>query len=266
MASSSGRGINGNHHNDRWDPSFRRELRQELRENIINIQKEQDEIEMPDEFISKLDEENKLYKKVVSSREAVLDSECFKLLSKIACYHSQSSRGELIHFNPSVYGEKLLTYMGGQLDEASTLDWCKLGTTFLRCFRVAPSGQFLFGSLEPVAVPTRNRLTQSQRPSTAKGKLERPRELSSLGEEAEVETTTRDVQHIFTLLKSVCNSSSDGRVHYFRFLIDPQSFSHSVENIFHFSFLIKEGRAGVVIGDDGQPYVFVRTLVISQVM
>lgn len=47
-------------------------------------------------------------------------------------------------------------------------------------------------------------------------------------------------------------------MHYFKFLVDPESFAHSVENMFHFSFLIKDGRAGVIMGKDGQPYIYLR--------
>ena len=46
---------------------------------------------------------------MVSSREAVLDSEHFKLLSEIARHQSESARGELIRFDPLVYTEKLVS-------------------------------------------------------------------------------------------------------------------------------------------------------------
>lgn len=141
-----------------------------------------------------------------------------------------------------------LTFMGGQID--SCLDWCKLGETFMRAFRVAPSCQFLYvllysffcscvcydryGALEHVAVPVRVK-SAARRISSKAQVTERPKEISALDEE---ETTTQDVQHIFQTLKSICQTEG-GKVHYFKFLIDPDSFSHTVENVFHFSFLIK---------------------------
>ena len=45
------------------------------------------------------------------------------------------------------------------------------------------------------------------------------------------------MQHVNRCLKEACRASGD--VHYFTFIVDPQSYSHTVENIFHFSFLIK---------------------------
>lgn len=55
--------------------------------------------------------------------------------------------------------------------------------------------------------------------------------------EEEEEATTRGVQHVNRCLKEACRASGD--VHYFTFIVDPQSYAHTVENIFHFSFLIK---------------------------
>ena len=97
-------------------------------------------------------------------------------------------------------------------------------------------GVFRYGSLETVSKQqVRARFAGQRNRSTTK-EIERPKEVSALEEE---ETTTQDVQHLFKILKPVCQRSEGGRVHYFKFLVDPQSFSRTVENIFHFSFLIK---------------------------
>jgi hypothetical protein len=43
-----------------------------------------------------------------------------------------------------------------------------------------------------------------------------------------------------------------------KFLFDPQSFTQTVENIFHFSFLVKKGEAGIRVGSSGDPTVAYR--------
>lgn len=82
----------------------------------------------------------------------------------------------------------------------------------------------------------------------------RPKEVLAMDEEEE--STTKDVQHIFKHIARACRER--GRVGYFQYLVDPDSFSHTVENMFHFSFLIKDGRMGVTIGGDGVPYIYIR--------
>ena len=68
------------------------------------------------------------------------------------------------------------------------------------------------------------------------GAVDTPKQMDGL--EHEEESTTKDVQHMLHHLKVVCRGNREG-VQYQRFLVDPNSYSRTVENIFHFSFLIK---------------------------
>jgi hypothetical protein len=46
-----------------------------------------------------------------------------------------------------------------------------------------------------------------------------------------------------------------GGVDLFRFVVNPYSFGQTVENMFYVSFLIRDGKAGITINDDGLPAV-----------
>lgn len=82
----------------------------------------------------------------------------------------------------------------------------------------------------------------------------KPKEVHDLKDEEE--STTKDVQHIMNHVVKACRAK--GRVGYFHFLVDPESFGQTVENMFHFSFLIKDGRVGVIMGREGIPYIYLR--------
>jgi len=41
-------------------------------------------------------------------------------------------------------------------------------------------------------------------------------------------------------------------INFFRFVVDPEDFGQTVENIFFVSFLIREGRAGIEVKKDGE--------------
>lgn len=47
----------------------------------------------------------------------------------------------------------------------------------------------------------------------------------------------------------------EGGVGLYRFMINPESFGQTVENMFYTSFLIKEGALGIVVDDRGLPYL-----------
>lgn len=42
---------------------------------------------------------------------------------------------------------------------------------------------------------------------------------------------------------------------YFKFVINPDSFGQSVENLFYVSFLIRDGKIGITFDDDGMPFL-----------
>lgn len=92
---------------------------------------------------------------------------------------------------------------------------------------------FSYGALE--VVPVKQKLRRATSGPGRSSLIEKPKQICDL--EHEEESTTKDVKHILHHLKTVCREK--GGMEYHKFLIDPTSFSHTVENIFHFSFLIK---------------------------
>ncbi|KAK2726761.1 non-structural maintenance of chromosomes element 4 homolog A-like [Artemia franciscana] len=72
----------------------------------------------------------------------------------------------------------------------------------------------------------------------------------TLGGTSTAKTTEEYVKHIFKNLKKV-----NRPVNYFEFLLDPKSFARSVENIFHFSFLIRDTVAKIELDENGIPMI-----------
>ena len=100
------------------------------------------------------------------------------------------------------------------------------------------------GALDVDPIKTKQRQRLGRKKESSETTASKPRELTQF--ENEEESTTKDVAHLFYHLKRLCG---DGRrrVHYFTCLVDPESFSHSVENMFHFAFLVKVGVSLMVL-------------------
>lgn len=54
---------------------------------------------------------------------------------------------------------------------------------------------------------------------------------------------------IFQLNNVLENEAGENGVPYLQFIINPNSFAQTVENMFYFSFLVKEGKAAIEIDD-----------------
>ncbi|TVY48043.1 Non-structural maintenance of chromosome element [Lachnellula occidentalis] len=49
--------------------------------------------------------------------------------------------------------------------------------------------------------------------------------------------------------------SAEGELAFLKFIINPNSFGQTIENLFYVSFLVRDGKAAITVGDDGMPYL-----------
>ena len=68
------------------------------------------------------------------------------------------------------------------------------------------------------------------------------------------------VESTFDHLKEKYEENDKQAISYFALILDPTSFSKSVENMFHFSFLVKEGRASFELDEEGKGLPYTRPL------
>jgi non-structural maintenance of chromosomes element 4 len=70
----------------------------------------------------------------------------------------------------------------------------------------------------------------------------------------EVDENTMSQKEIYAVLDKY-GLSRQGDLALLKFIINPFSFGQTIENMFYVSFLIRDGKAGVTVGDDGMPYL-----------
>lgn len=171
-------------------------------------------------------------------------------------------------------------------EDGDMLDWARLGTEACipYCDR-PPTIGFLLGPLSAAPrvkrtvtrrAPNQNRDLVETRPEVLKAddikkdenanltvlchKINmRMREVKeTLMDKAEAEANTfgdnaseEDVKRI--LVKN--GIDEEGNLNLFRFVVNPKSFGQTVENLFYVSFLIRDGTVGILMNEDGLPYL-----------
>ncbi|EJW77837.1 hypothetical protein WUBG_11257, partial [Wuchereria bancrofti] len=63
----------------------------------------------------------------------------------------------------------------------------------------------------------------------------------------------RQLDNVMHCLKSYLKQRNTKSINYFEFCFHPTDFSRSVANAFYTSFLLKENKVGLHIGDDNMP-------------
>ncbi|XP_074613623.1 non-structural maintenance of chromosomes element 4 homolog A-like [Acropora palmata] len=266
----------GDDYDPKADSRERRRIRYEYRELIAETQNNRLDLTRPDStgLHKALDKAQKLFNEVKSTREAALDSRFLVVASNLGSQQAQQLQTHLVTFSHDTFVQKLITFMGGrniaevseedEENEVSTrrrhpppqLDWNKLGKKACSTFRRTPSIDFMFGPLSMEPPPQRSRQVREKpkdKPDISQKVT--PSQLEKV--EAEGEATTREVERLHRILYEKTVSEEEVYpVCLFEFVINPHSFSKTVENLFHLSFLVRDGRAEISLDEEnGLPLV-----------
>ncbi|XP_023949909.1 EP300-interacting inhibitor of differentiation 3 isoform X2 [Bicyclus anynana] len=118
-----------------------------------------------------------------------------------------------------------------------------------------PPVAYLHGTFAPTPL--------EQRPRAARRKVERqrakdvkgPKKVDKQTQEEKTDESTKKVEQMLSFIKRVGKTEP---VSYFHLLLHPVNFSRTIENIYHFSFLVRDGCVKVVLDDKfGLPFVTV---------
>lgn len=106
----------------------------------------------------------------------------------------------------------------------------------------APTFEFFYGALKAENLERKERKARvRERLVESQATLARERNIET---DVEQDSTPQEVEHIEKEIDRLAKDKPDG-VPFFKTIVDPESFTQTVENIFHISFLVKEGKLGI---------------------
>uniref|UniRef100_A0A915IIR8 Non-structural maintenance of chromosomes element 4 n=1 Tax=Romanomermis culicivorax TaxID=13658 RepID=A0A915IIR8_ROMCU len=248
----------------------RRQIRNEYRTLIDQAASELEEISV-DELKSGLDKANALLKEVKLPREATFDTTLMKEYSSLLKKKSGAiSTG--FQFSSETFARRLIAFMKNmnpadvvlatENEETATpitaANWDNFSRFVAPCFRTAPAFHYMYGGFErePEQTDKPQRL-KKERASTQANVLEvtKPLEVTNRTRETEEQVTARKVKLMKVFLDEAYKMNGRKPISYMEFVLHPTSFSKTVEHMFFFTFLIKDGLASFDYDENRIPVI-----------
>lgn len=246
-----------------------RSIRRQYRQLIYSVQQNREDImnTASDSLTEALEEANVLFDGVSGTREAALDAQFLVLASDLGKEKAKQLNSDISVFNHVAFCDLLLVFVGlnwveAQREELSDGDgddsvalsfWGMVQKEAASWMLRAETVHFVSGSFKATRSTRKPRLEHHKRACKMEGNGDMPTKLRKLDVHANQETTEKEVERILGLLQTYFQKYPDTPVSYFEFVIDPNSFSRTVENIFYVSFIIRDGFARIRLDQDRLP-------------
>ncbi|TFK44821.1 Nse4 C-terminal-domain-containing protein [Crucibulum laeve] len=248
------------------DPEEKRAVRQNYRALTRNIEEQQTNLNdcTADDLLQALHTADNLFGKVKGPQEATLDSHLLLMASNMGAQKARAMKSGSGAFDVDDFVSKLITFMGGRKpvedaapddsdieqgdDGNALLDWDRIGRKALAKSRRVPAMSFMLG---PLSIEQKKRTT-ANRAKLEKNKNEerKPQELKEEDISRSENETTKNVLKLEEILEQ------EGKTNIFQFVVNPNDFAQSVENIFYLSFLIRDGKVAFEV-DKGEPMIYI---------
>ncbi|KDR02398.1 non-structural maintenance of chromosomes element 4 homolog A isoform X1 [Zootermopsis nevadensis] len=177
---------------------------------------------------------------VQNPEDALIDAKVVNASSTVLKRSAQALDTNLLSFTREEYYKNTLSYLQEESSvvRQGKLNFQKLASEAAECFSRTPSASYILGAFQVGEVACAKKKERKQR---AKQEIERksqPENVTCNKEEDDIEDS---VHYIMNVLTAAYRQNKNKPICFFKLVINPDSFGATVENIFHVSFLVRDG-------------------------
>ncbi|CAF4286394.1 unnamed protein product, partial [Rotaria socialis] len=210
-----------------------------------------------EDLFNQLDECNEIYKNVRTPREGVLDLIALKTISSFARIQTIAIDKRSTVADAFKLIRKCAKIIKNNFKEYDNA-FAEFYTEFSQCHKTTGMTNFMSGrlptfwfekrTLEKSFMKQRARHTRESVDLSQRTQIQEIKQMIPSGEQ-----TSQEIIRMNRCLEEAYQNNDNQPVSFFMFTIHPKLFCRSVENIFHVSFLIKEGKAELFLDENQLP-------------
>jgi len=213
-----------------------------------------------DQLLGYMKHNEQLFAQVAAPQEAVMDAVLIKNLSRLCRQQAEQMSANIAQFRHEEYGERLVASMRGEGGGQQLVrrKWVMLGQQAKIFFKRSPALTYMYGALDTTPPPPKEKKQKDPKSRQATRVADLKETTATVLAEAEKSEnqTEQMVTHVFRCLVTKFKEAGKRPISYFRFVLDPDCFGTSIENMFHVSFLVKEGKADISVCEEtGLPLI-----------
>jgi len=236
-------------------------LVREYKKLLMKLHENEEDLLKPDnkQVTGYMEESQNLFSQIQSVKALNIDSKVVKKVSFIVKEKGHGMTSNIISFQVEEFAQKILQKMevepGSKTRRKSLVE---LGKRVSGKFQRSPSLGYLFGALPSHPQEREMKEARVRKPkekATAELKETCSQDIKKDNVTSGEETDQLVSQALRALVK---NYKGNGRqpLSFFQFILDPESFSKTIENMFHVSFLVKEGNVSIWVEEEsGLPVI-----------
>jgi len=197
-----------------------------------------------EDFNSILQEANQILKDVKGTQEAMEDAKMFRMLCQKVREMSEDTNTNEKKFHVDEFAANIGRFINASTERGNNVritrpQLVSLGRRVAGSFRRTPSFSFILGALDTEAPEEKESKRNARRPVVDRQKAVTKTAIVERSQ-ADGQMTDKLVASTREILNREYRSNGKKPVNYFEFVIDPESFGNTVENMFHVSFLVKQ--------------------------
>lgn len=155
-------------------------------------------------------------------------------------------------YDPSEYSSHIVNSIKEDV-ELRPSDLLKLLDSARKIIPKVPHYTYVYGTYDLDKLPEPK--PRKERLKTVKEKVQKkePEKVTNLNKEEEAIEDI--VKVLFEVLSLKYHDNNEQPIRYYDYIIDTDDFANTVENMFYFSFLVRDGRASIDLNSKGDPVI-----------